>query len=93
MSGGLRIEVAIDELVLHGFDPRHRAQIAEAVATELAASIQGWRPRAGLTAARLDGGSFDVPGGAPPAAVGRSVARQVRQVLPGAAPDTTGGRH
>ncbi len=76
-----RIEVAIDELILHGFDVRHRQGIAEAVQAELAAVLQGWSPTAGASADRLEAGSFAVPAAAPPAAVGRGVARQIGQAV------------
>jgi hypothetical protein len=78
-----RIEVTIDELVLHGFEPRHRERIAEAVRSELAEALAGWNPTTGADDAHLDGGSFSVPADASPAAVGRGVARQVAQRLPG----------
>jgi hypothetical protein len=76
-----RIEVAIDELVLHGFDPRHRQWIAEAVQAELAAALEGWSPAAGASVDQVEAGSFTVPAAAPPAVVGRGVARQIGQVL------------
>jgi hypothetical protein len=82
MSGPARhIEVTIDELVLHGFDPRHRERIADAVRSELAAALEGWSPAAGNSADRVDAGSFTVPAGALPVVVGRSAARQVGQIL------------
>ena len=80
-SRARRIEVVIDELVLHGFDPRHRERIADAVRAELAAVLEGWSPAAGDGVARVDAGSFTVPAGAPPAVVGRGAARQVGQIL------------
>jgi hypothetical protein len=85
-AGPRRIEVAIDELVLHGFDVRHRHQIAEAVQAELAAVFRDWSPTAGasgsrLSAGRLEAGSFAVPAAAPPAQVGRGVARQVGRAV------------
>jgi hypothetical protein len=76
-----RIEVAIDELVLHGFDRSQRDGIAAAVRAELAAALEGWGLAAGISADRLEAGSFTLPAAAPPAAVGRGVARQIRQVL------------
>jgi hypothetical protein len=85
-----RIEVAIDELVLHGFDVRHRHPIAEAVQAELGAVLQGWSPAAGASAGRLEAGSFTVTVAAPPAAVGRGVARQVGQAVQAAAASETG---
>ncbi len=85
-----RIEVAIDELVLHGFDRSQRDGIAAAVRAELAAALEGWGPAAGISAGRLEAGSFTLPAAAPPAAVGRGVARQIRQVLDAG---THGERH
>lgn len=85
-----RIEVAIDELVLHGFDVRHRQRIAEAVQAELATVLQDWSPTAGATAGRLAAGSFTVTAAAPPAAVGRGVARQIGQAVRAAATRETG---
>jgi hypothetical protein len=80
-SPARRIEVVIDELVLHGFDPRHRERIADAVRAELAAALEGWSPAAGDSLARIDAGSFTVPAAAPPAIVGRGAARRVGQIL------------
>ena len=78
-----RIEVAIDELVLHGFDRSQRDGIAAAVRAELAAALEGWGLAAGISVDCLEAGSFTMPAAAPPAVVGRGVARQIRQVLPG----------
>lgn len=78
-----RVEVVIDELVLHGFDPRHRDRIAEAVRAEMAATLDGWSRAEGASAVRIDAGAFTVPPAAPPAAVGRGAARLVGQVLRG----------
>jgi hypothetical protein len=95
-----RIEVVIDELVLHGFDARHGQGIAEAVQAGLAATLDGWSPAAGVTVAELEAGSFTVPAAAPPPVVGRAVARQIGQLLrgglpPGGPPQTgsSGGRY
>ena len=42
----MRIEVLIDELVLHGFDPRERHAIGDGLTTELgrllASDVQSW---------------------------------------------------
>ena len=66
------VEVQIEELVLHGFDARHRLAIAEALEGELAALIRGGEPIAGWGdgAPRVDAGSFEVAEGAAPASVG-----------------------
>lgn len=93
-----RIEVRIDELVLHGFDARHRRGIADAVAAELATALQGWAPSAAARVTRLDGGSVSLPPAALPAAVGRQVGRRIgdrlreqgRPSSPGAAAGSAG---
>jgi hypothetical protein len=76
-----RIEVIIDELVLHGFEARQRDEIAAALRTGLAAALQGWAPAAGGSADHLEAGSFALPDAAPPALVGQRTARQIRQAL------------
>ena len=76
-----RIEVVIDELVLHGFEARQRDGIAAALRAELAAALEGWTLAAGTSVDRLEAGSFVMPDAAPPAMVGQGVARQIRQVL------------
>jgi hypothetical protein len=76
---GRQIEVEIEELVLHGFDPGDRCKIADALQSELTASLADWQPAAARTIAHLDGGSFELAAGAGAAAVGRGVARQVHQ--------------
>jgi hypothetical protein len=80
-SPARRIELIVDELVLHGFDPRHGARIADAVRVELAAALEGWSPDAGVSLARVDAGSFTIPTAAPPPVVGRGAARKVGQIL------------
>jgi hypothetical protein len=84
-----RLEVAIDELVLHGFDPRQRGAIAAALRTELAAALQGWSLAAGTRVTHLEAGSFTMPAAAPPGVVGRGVARQISQLLHGPISATT----
>lgn len=75
------VELHVDELVLHGFAPRDRAAIGEALRTELARLIGEHGVPAGLAgadgAARLDGGSFRAATGQRPAEVGAAVARAV----------------
>jgi hypothetical protein len=72
------IRVQIDELILHGFDPRQRYAIAEAVRGELAAGIKNQQPTKSRSAEGMDAGSFSLPirGGAD--AIGQAIARQVR---------------
>ena len=81
------IEVIIDELVLHGFAPSDRDEVARALQSELATSLEGWRPGGGRVVDRVDGGSFSVAATVTPAAIGREVARRVGQVLAGGPAD------
>ncbi len=75
MSGPAKIRVEIDEVVLHGFDPRDRHSIGDAVQSELARLLTAAAPD--LAAAgdrqRIDAGRFDAAG-AGPAAIGRGAA-------------------
>ncbi len=76
-----RVEVTIDDLVLHGFAPGDRYAIAEALELELtrllceqgvpAAFAQGGEVQ------RVDGGSFSMA----PSASGASVGGQVAQMV------------
>jgi uncharacterized protein YfaP (DUF2135 family) len=92
MTGtGPRVEVVIDELVLHGFDPARGAAVAEALAAELAAGLEGWRPGTGWSAREAPGGSFPVSPSATPAAVGAAAARQVRATLRAHSAPAAGG--
>jgi predicted amidohydrolase len=75
------IELRIEELVLHGFEPRDRYRIGEAVERELArlfaergaASSLGH----GREAATLDAGEVAIAQGMTPEAIGAQVARAV----------------
>ncbi|HVA41708.1 MAG TPA: hypothetical protein VNF49_13655 [Candidatus Binataceae bacterium] len=75
-----RIVVEIEELVLHGFDPRDRYRIGDAMRAELATLLAdfevGTASRAPI--ARIDAGAFDVPAGAGGGSIGRGLARAVR---------------
>ncbi len=77
------VEVHIEELVLHGFDPRHRLAIAGAVERELASLIRSGVPveRWNAGGPRLDGGSFELAHGAAPAVVGASIAGAIGRGL------------
>jgi len=78
-----RVEVTIDELILHGFAPGDRHAIAEALQGELARLLREQGVPAAFTQGgeveRLDGGSFAVA----PSAKGASVGRQVAQAVYG----------
>lgn len=77
-----RIEVVIDELVLHGFEHRHSDAIAAGLRTELAAALADWRPAVGADIDALDTGSIRHHGPMSPRALGRTVARYVAAALP-----------
>lgn len=77
------IELHIEELVLHGFEPRYRYCIGQVMDRELArllgedgvpASLAG-----GMQMARLDGGGFEVVQGAKPEVIGAQVARTIHR--------------
>jgi hypothetical protein len=80
------VEVVIEELVLHGFEPGHRDAIADALRRELATQLVGWRPAAPSGIAHLDGGSFAVAAGTAPAVVGRDAGRELGRAVTAAAP-------
>ncbi len=73
------IELHIEELVLHGFEPGQRRAIAQAVEEALAQLLTerglppGWED--GVQIDQLDAGQFDVIPAARPAAIGGQVAQ------------------
>ena len=73
------IELHIEELVLHGFEPGQRLAIAKAVEHALGALFleRGVPPAwaAGAKVDRLDAGQFQVAPGAGPEAIGSHVAQ------------------
>jgi len=75
------LRVDIDQLVLHGFSPGDRHRIAEAITTALSSDLEGWKPKAAGRVQHIDAGSFDVAPGGGAVAVGRDVARSVREAL------------
>jgi len=76
-----RVELQIDELVLHGFDHGDRYRIGRAISSELARLItdKGIPPVFSHDAdlPSLDGGPVNLPAGARPDTVGIRVAREV----------------
>lgn len=72
----------IDELVLHGFDPRDRRRIGEAVQVELQALLAGAEARRlePRPADRLNAGQFQADG-LTARQVGRLTARQLHRSL------------
>lgn len=88
------VEVHIEELLLHGFDPCDRFSIGDAVEQELTrllAEQDGWTlPDCAREIERVNGRTFKVaPGG--PAGVGTEVARAVHGAL-GVAPPANSAR-
>jgi len=76
------IEVHIDELVLHGFEPHQRHAIGDAFHEELMRLLgeRGIDTTRGIDIAGLDAGSFVLPPGG--RAAGRGIARSVHAALP-----------
>ena len=80
MTRPSRIEVHIEELVLHGFDPRDRLSIGDAVQSELSrlfAQADMTLPRRDVHVDSVDGGTFVMERAAPGEGVGSHVARRV----------------
>jgi hypothetical protein len=77
-----RIEVHIENLVLHGFDPRQRHAIADAVEAELARLLAA-EPIGPATEppGSAAGGDFSLEPGAPAGATGVGVAAVVRRAI------------
>jgi len=75
------LELRIDELVLHGFEPGDRYRIGEAVERELTRLFaeQGTPPSLaqGREVTRLDGGAFEAAPGSRAEAIGAQMARMV----------------
>ncbi len=75
------VNLHIEELVLHGFNPADRYLIGEAVERELGRLFteQGVPPSllGGDEPARLNGGTFEIATGAPAEEVGAQVAQAV----------------
>jgi hypothetical protein len=75
------IDLRIDELVLHGFEPGQRGRIGASVEAELgrllASPEAAARLGGGSELARVDAGAIDVAADGAPRAVGAAVARAV----------------
>jgi hypothetical protein len=77
----MRVELNIEELILHGFDPRDRDRIGQAIEREMMRlfSVQGIPQSLKLsyTAENIDGGLFEMAPGLGAEAIGRNVAQSV----------------
>jgi hypothetical protein len=80
---GVRLELHIDEIVLHGFSPHDRHALGDAIATALREKLTGAAPTLAATgdAAQLDAGSIAV--GKSPGATGAAIASAVASALGG----------
>jgi hypothetical protein len=90
MTSAAQIRVAIDELVLEGFDPRDRIDVAEAAGVELARLLAGagtGRLAEPRRLGRIDGGAFIMARLRRPADIGAAVGRSLYGVLTGGAPE------
>ncbi len=80
---GRPVRVHVEQLVLHGFDPRQRHRIGDAVRAELAETLSagGLGPPADgpATTPRIDAGTVTL--GARGDGIGAGVAKAVRGVL------------
>lgn len=74
-----RIELHIEELVLHGFSPHDRARIGDALEAALATQLAAIDYTASRDASchRIDAGSVALPRNAVPGAIGGAVADAV----------------
>jgi hypothetical protein len=92
--GADAVDLQIDELVLHGFRPGDRYEIAAAIEQELVrllgasgappALLDSAASEKGLATDQIDSGSFTLPRDARPATVGEEVARAIHRSLAGA---------
>lgn len=75
-----RVVVTIDEVRLHGFDPRERAAIGEALSSELQRLFATQPPLPlGRSVHRIDAGTAATPRSGSPARLGASVAAGVHR--------------
>ncbi len=81
------VEVQIGELVLDGFDPRHRHSIGDAVERELVRLLEGGEGARGMNqgaeadVTRLDAGSFQAAPDASAASIGAVLAQMIIRAL------------
>lgn len=73
------IEVHIEELILHGFDPRVRWQVGDALENELRGLLaeRGLPPAWRASRAGIDAGGIASPGRTKPASLGARIAGAV----------------
>ena len=76
-SKNMNVELHIERLVLHDFNPEDRLGIQTAVCRELTRLFSERGFEKGISAGSLNGGEFDVSEGAKPEAVGAQVAQNI----------------
>lgn len=81
------LRLQVNEVVLHGFNPRERYALGDAIQQELSLlladrGLPGWLAGAGVIE-RLDGGAFAPAPDSRPLALGAEVARAVYRGLEG----------
>ena len=76
-----RVDVRMEELVLHGFSSLDRHAVGAAVERELAARITAEGGVAPVSAGQVDAGEFTTPAGLGPDALGSRVAERVGRAL------------
>jgi hypothetical protein len=90
----MRIELVIDELVLHGFEPAQRHGVADAMQLELARLLtvqpDAFRDATSLEMSHVSGASVSVDAGARPAQIGAGVARSLAATIHAHASSRTG---
>lgn len=84
------IELVIDEIVLHGFDPRHGDAIGDAIERQLsvllvehAATLRGLTSR---ETPHRDAGTVTTQAGSAPASMGAAIAQSVMSSIAGGRP-------
>ena len=76
------VVVTIDEVRLHGFDPRARSAIGDALGRELTRLFGEAAPERGSHAlARADAGTFPAARNAQPGALGTGIAERVHRAV------------
>lgn len=75
------IEVSIDELTLHGFDPRSGGAFVDALRAELSDVLAGWQPSASVAREALELGAVHVASGTPAGQAGRAVGGRIGRAM------------
>lgn len=74
---GRQVRVHVEELVLHGFPPLDQDAVGQAVERELGLLVAGSGLRGVASRDEVAGGSFQVPSGGRPGAIGARIAERI----------------